>query len=149
MIRLGSFRHVCLIPAGHPLASGKGALRLQDFEDQPFVSLGPKDPYRLILDRMFDEAGVRRRMPVSMQSANGACEMVRNGIGLSILNPLTALGYLGERVALRGFAQAPGFEVSALHPVDRPRVDSAGRLTAYLKEICAEMQDRLTSLGLT
>ncbi|PTX48151.1 DNA-binding transcriptional LysR family regulator [Gemmobacter caeni] len=148
VIPLGLFRQVCLIPAGHPLASGTGPLHLQDFEDQAFVSLGPKDPYRLILDRLFDEAGVTRRLPVTMQSANGACEMVRSGIGVSILNPLTALGYLGDRVVLRAFAQAPGFVVSALHPVDRPWVDTAGRLAGHLKAICAEAQQRLQALQL-
>ncbi|MFG6084135.1 LysR substrate-binding domain-containing protein [Paracoccus litorisediminis] len=148
VIPLGSFRHVCLIPAGHPLASGTEPLTLQDLEDQPFISLGPKDPYRLILDRMFDEASVTRRMPVTMQSANGACEMVRSGVGLTILNPLTALGYLGERVAIRAFAQAPSFVVSALHPMDRPWVDSADRLIGHLKAICAEARERLAVLTL-
>ena len=137
-----------LIPAGHPLASSEGPLNLQDFEDHAFVSLGPKDPYRMILDRMFDEAGVTRRLPVTMQSANAVCEMVRSGLGVSILNPLTALGYLGDRVVLRGFAQAPGFVVSALHPADRPWVDSAGRLAGHLRAVCAETQQRLQALRL-
>lgn len=148
VIRLGTFRQVCLIPAGHPLASGDGPLTLQDFEDQAFVSLGPNDPYRLILDRMFDAEGVTRRMPVIMQSANGACEMVQRGIGVTILNPLTALGYLGEKAVLRAFGPAPGFVVSALHPVDRPWVDSAGRLAGHLKTICAEVRERLKGLNL-
>jgi DNA-binding transcriptional LysR family regulator len=148
VIPLGRFRQVCLIPAGHPLASGEGPLNLQDFEDHAFVSLGPKDPYRMILDRMFDEAGVTRRLPVTMQSANAVCEMVRSGLGVSILNPLTALGYLGDRVVLRGFAQAPGFVVSALHPADRPWVDSAGRLAGHLRAVCAETQQRLQALRL-
>jgi DNA-binding transcriptional LysR family regulator len=148
IIHLGTFRQVCLIPAGHPLASGTGPLSLQDFQDQAFVSLGPNDPYRIVLDRMFEAAGVARRIPVIMQSANGACEMVRRGVGVTILNPLTALGYHGEGAILRPFAPAPKFIISALHPVDRPWVDSTGRLVGHLRAVCAETQGRLAALNL-
>ena len=145
---LGVFNQVCLIPSGHPLAQGTGPLRLQDFQDQAFVSLGGKDPYRIVLDQLFAEAGVTRRIPVIMQSANAACEMVRRGLGVSILNPLTALGYLDQAVRIRPLVDAPRFVVSALHPADRPWVDSAGRLLRHLRAICDEAQARLAQLHL-
>lgn len=148
VIRLGSFRQVCVVPEGHPLAAGTGPLEPADFRDLDFVSLGPNDPYRLLIDRIFDAAGVARRMPVITQSANAACEMVRQGLGVTILNPLTALGYQGGGTVLRAFGPAPSFVVSALHPVDRPWVDSAGRLAGHLRDICAERQARLRALNL-
>lgn len=148
VIHLGSFRQVCLIPTGHPLAGGEGPLDLRAFQDQAFISLGPNDPYRQILDRLFDAEGITRRMPVIMQSADGACQMVRRGIGVTIVNPITALAYAGGSTVLRPFVSAPGFVISALHPVDRPWVDSAGRLAGHLRAVCNETAHRLRALNL-
>lgn len=148
VLHLGTFRQVCLIPAGHPLAASSEPLEIADFRDQAFVSLGPNDPYRRILDRMFEEEGVARRMPVAMQSADGACQMVRRGIGVTIVNPITALGYIGQEAMLRPFAPAPDFVISALHPVDRPWVDSAGRLAGHLRAVCTETAARLRAMNL-
>lgn len=148
VIHLGRFREVCMIPAGHPLAATQGPLLPEDFRDLDFISLGRNDPYRQLLDQIFEEAGVARRVPVVTQSANAACEMVRRGLGVSILNPLTALGYMDDRVVLRAFAPAPSFVIQALHPVDRPWVDSAGLLVGHLKDICREAEARLRVLDL-
>ncbi|MFD1796777.1 LysR substrate-binding domain-containing protein [Paracoccus aurantiacus] len=143
VIHLATFQQVCLIPRGHELANARGPLRLHDLDGQSFISLGPKDPYRLILDKMLDEAGVSRRIPVIIQSANAACEMVAQGLGITIVNPLTALSHAGDRAVLRPFFPDAKFVVSALHPVDRPWVDSAGKLVEHLKAVCAEVNARL------
>lgn len=149
VIRLGEFRQVCLIPAGHPLASGEGVMLPEDFQDQAFVSLGQNDPFRAILDRHFEEAGISRRMLVATQSANAACEMVCSGLGVSIINPLTALCYLNDRAVMRPFGPAANFVVSALHPINRPRVDSAARLVGHLQDICREARVTLRKMGIT
>lgn len=64
--------------------------------------------------------------------------MVRHGLGLVVLNPLTAMGYLDGSVVLRTFEPKQQFVVSALRPVDRPMVDSAAKLVAHLQSICQE-----------
>ncbi len=147
VIVLGVFEQVCILPKDHPLCS-QSVLSPADFCDVSFVSLGAQDPYRLLVDQVFDEAGVVRAMSVTTRSAHSACELVRRGVGVSIVNPLTALGYLGRGVELRPFRPAVRFFVSALRPLNRPKVGAAERLIALLKLICEEKQAQLRQLHL-
>ena len=59
---------VAVLPAGHPLAA-QGVLQVQDFANQPFVSLSADDPYRRQIDARFAEAGVARQLHLQTHSA--------------------------------------------------------------------------------
>lgn len=147
VIVLGLFEQVCILPKGHRLCA-LGVLEPADFVDESFVSLGAQDPYRLMVDQVFDLAGVVRAMSVTTRSAHSACELVKRGIGVSIVNPLTALSYLDRGVELRPFRPALKFIVSALRPTNRPTVGTEGRLIAHLKAICEEKQAQLRAMKL-
>ena len=147
VIVLGQFEQVCVLPTGHPLC-GQSVLRPEHFEDVSFVSLGKTDPYRLLIDAEFDGAGVVRAMSVTTQSAHSACELVKKGVGVSIVNPLTALSYLSRGVELRPFRPAVKFTVSALRPNNRPAVGTESLLIGHLKTICDEKHAQLRAMGL-
>ncbi|WP_349743396.1 LysR family transcriptional regulator [Roseateles cavernae] len=110
---------VCVLPAGHGLLA-KTVLTPADFEGQAFVSLSAQDPYRLQFDAIFAAAGVRRRLAIETHSAAAVCAMVQAGLGLAIVNPLTALACAGPGLQLRRFAVSVPFRVSALLPQHRP-----------------------------
>ncbi len=81
---------VCILPRGHALAA-KAQLTPQDFADQPFVSLSAGDPYRQQIDAIFARDSVPRQLRIETHSADAVCAMVMHGLGLAIVNPLTAL----------------------------------------------------------
>ncbi len=81
---------VAVLPAGHPLLAKK-RLAASDFARQAFVSFHPRDRYRQGVDKVFAEAGVERQLAVETDSAVAVCAMVEHGLGLAIVNPLTAL----------------------------------------------------------
>ena len=110
---------VCVLPAGHRLAA-KRQLKPRDFEGEAFVSLAADDPYRAQIDAVFAAAGVRRRMAVETHSAAAVCAMVENGLGLALINPLSALACAGERLQVRHFSVSLPYRVSALRPLHRP-----------------------------
>ncbi len=85
---------VAVLPAGHPLRAKK-RLAASDFAGQAFVSFHPRDRYRQWVDKVFAEAGVDRQLAVETDSAVAVCAMVRHGLGLAIVNPLTALALSG------------------------------------------------------
>src|SRR6185503_5185997 len=85
---------VAVLPANHALAA-KRRLKLADFDGQAFVSLAPGDPYRQIIDSLFDQQGVQRRQAIETHSAVSVCAMVKQGLGLGIVNPLTAMEQAG------------------------------------------------------
>lgn len=144
---LGVFDLVAVVPAGHVLA-GRAHLEPLDFEGVSFISLGPIDPYRLAVERVFDLAGTKRRLFLSSQSASSVCELVGRGLGVSIVNPLTALRYESPDIVLKRFAPRQKFVVSALRPLNRPAVATSDHLTNLLRTVCMEKEALLFSKGL-
>ena len=116
---LPAMDEVAVLPAAHPLAH-KARLTPQDFEGQPFVSLARDDPYRSQIDAVFAAAGVQRRLSLETASAVSVCAMVQHGLGLAIVNPLTARACEGEQLVVRSLSFSIGFLVHALLPLHRP-----------------------------
>lgn len=110
---------VAVLPAGHALAH-QPVLDLADFAGEFFVSLSADDPYRRLIDARFAEAGVERTLRVETHSAAAVCAMVEQGLGIAIVNPVTALAAASERLVLRRLAFSIPFSVTALLPLYRP-----------------------------
>ncbi|MCB5204422.1 LysR family transcriptional regulator [Neorhizobium sp. T786] len=136
------FKLVAIMSPDHPLAQ-HDYLEPHHFEDINFISLGSQDPYRLSVERIFDMAGTKRRLFLSSQSANSVCELVLKGLGVSIVNPLTALSYEKHGLVLKPFLPAQDFVLSVLRPINRPIVASSDALVAHLSQICAETHQKL------
>jgi DNA-binding transcriptional LysR family regulator len=110
---------VAVLPAGHPLLARR-RLRLQDFARLPFVSLAAGDPYREELDRLFGQAGVARTLALEAGSAVAVCSLVRVGLGVTVVNPLTALAMAGPDLHLRPLTVRVPFHVGLVTPELRP-----------------------------
>jgi DNA-binding transcriptional LysR family regulator len=106
---------VAVLPAAHALCRKK-VLQPQDFADQPFISLAINDPYRQAIDRLFAEQGVHRIQSLETDSAVAICAMVRQGLGLAIVNPLTALECAGNGLEVRPLSVGIPFRVSLMLP---------------------------------
>lgn len=133
---------VCVLPAGHPLLA-KPVLTPLDFAGQPFISLSTDDPYRVELDQAFAQHGVQRRMRMETHSAVAICAMVCEGIGLSIINPLTALAFAGERLQLRRFSISIPYRVGVVRPLHRPGNPWLAHYVAALQDSAAGIRARL------
>lgn len=114
-----SLDEVCVLPQGHPLAE-KTVLTPQDFQGENYISLSRTDSYRQLLDTLFNEHQVKRRMVIETHSAASICAMVRAGVGISVVNPLTAMDYAGNGVVVRRFSIEVPFTVSLVRPLHRP-----------------------------
>jgi DNA-binding transcriptional LysR family regulator len=130
-VTLMTLNEVCVLPTGHPLLV-KDRLTPQDFAGQNFISLSSTDSYRHLLDALFGEQGVERRMVMETHSAASVCAMVRAGVGVSIVNPLTALDYAGSGVQVRPFSIDVPFTVSLIRPLHRP---SSALVTAFIDHL--------------
>lgn len=106
---------IAVLPAHHSLCRKK-TLKPQDFAGQRFISLAPGDPYRAAIDQMFEAAQVQRVMALETSSAVAVCAMVRQGLGVAIVNPLTALELSGPELVLRPLSVAIAFRVSLILP---------------------------------
>ena len=106
---------VAVLPSDHVLCR-KRTLRPADFAGQAFVSLAQGDPYRQAIDALFDEASVQRAAVLETASAVAVCALVQQGLGLAIVNPLTAAAMAGPRLVVRPLQAEISFRVSLLLP---------------------------------
>ena len=106
---------VAVLPREHTLCR-KAVLQPQDFEGERFVSLAEGDPYRAAIDQMFAHAEVKRQTWLETASAVAVCAMVRQGLGVAIVNPLTALALAGPDLLVRALSVQIAFRVSLLLP---------------------------------
>lgn len=114
-----TLNEVCVLPQNHPLAA-KTELTPADFHGENYISLSRTDSYRQLLDALFMEHQVKRRMVVETHSAASICALVRAGAGISVVNPLTALDYAESGVVVRRFSVDVPFTVSLIRPLHRP-----------------------------
>lgn len=91
---------VCIAPQGHPLTRKK-VLAPADFEEVDFIYFSAEDIYRRKLDNVFREHGVTRRLRMEVSTAASVCSLVSLGVGVSIINPISAMHCLNQGVEMR------------------------------------------------
>ena len=133
---------VAVLPAGHPLLA-KRVLRPQDFAGQPFISLAPDDAYRQQLDALFAQHRVERVQALEAGSAAAVCALVRQGLGLAIVNPLTALELAGETLHVRPMSVRIPFHVGLACPELRPPSPLREAFVTALREAASAVRTRL------
>ncbi len=133
---------LCVLPQGHVLQS-KAVLTPEDFAGQDFISLSVLDAYRQQLDALFDARGITRRMVMETTSAASVCAMVRQGLGLALVNPLTALDEAGRGVVIRRVSVALPFVVSLILPQHRPASSLVAEFVLLLQQYVQNLQQRL------
>ena len=76
--------------------------------------------------------------------------MVREGVGVSIVNPLTALDYIGtgvnEGVCIRPFSVDIPFTISLIQPIHRPSSSLVDTFIEHLKQQAITFQQRLAAV---
>jgi len=140
-----TLNEVCVLPAGHRLAAKK-VLTPQDFTGENYISLSPTDSYRQLLDSLFQEFNIKRRMVVETHSAASVCAMVKAGVGISIVNPLTALDYQGQGLVVKRFSESVPFTVSLIRPLHRPASALVNAFSEHLQQHSHQYSDSLDAL---
>ncbi|MBE5253556.1 MAG: LysR family transcriptional regulator [Enterobacterales bacterium endosymbiont of Blomia tropicalis] len=135
---------VCVLPQQHPLCV-RNVLTPQDFAGENYVSLSRTDSYRQLLDSLFQERGVERRLVLETHSAASVCAMVKAGVGISIVNPLTALDYADSGVVMRKFSIAVPFTVSLVKPQHRPASALLDTFIDHLQKQVAHFSTRIAA----
>jgi DNA-binding transcriptional LysR family regulator len=117
-IRVEPFREAvahCIMPEGHRLA-GLAEIVPIDLADEPMIALSRRFASRVEIDRVFAGSGIARRIVTETTTSIAAVEMVRHGIGITLVNPYPiSMGGLTGLVA-RPFAPAVPYLPSFLFP---------------------------------
>lgn len=126
--RLGQWPMRCIVPRGHRLAR-KRAISAADCEGEPFVSWAAGTHARVRIDRMFSECGVTRLAGVEADLAQALVTLVEAGVGIALVDPLTAAG-ASARVVVKRFV--PALEVP-LHAARYAEREAAPLAEAFLR----------------
>ncbi len=133
-------KELVILPQGHALSS-KRRLSIRDLSDQAFVSYGPEDPYRRRVDALFEESGVNRNVVAETTSAASLFALVRHGIGIAIVNPITPR--YANHIGVVSAALTPSitYEVAMVKPVHRPANPLANQFCVDLRR-CLASKDK-------
>lgn len=145
-LRVGDL--VCVLPKNHPLAA-KTVLVPQDFENVGFISYNDEDPYRRKLDNIFAAENVSRRLNIETVTAVGICAMVQSGLGVSIINPLTALAFRGQGIELRRFSISVPYDIRMLKSQKSLQLDLIEKFIGEIHRVIATCREALLEQGLT
>lgn len=129
------YHGVVALPPAHPLSS-KRVIRPTDLAACPLIGLNPEDGASLRLDAIFRAHGVEPRIIVNTPYTVSQCELVRQGIGVAVVNPVTAIDYVDRGVALRKFSEQLEYICILAMP-------SGGMLSEFARQLLAVARTRL------
>lgn len=95
---------VVAIPISHPLAH-RTVIKPTDLNGQPFIALNPEDTSRRQLQGVLDRYSVVPSTVVETPYSVSVCELVQQGVGLGLVNPVAALDYVRRGIVLRPFSE--------------------------------------------
>jgi DNA-binding transcriptional LysR family regulator len=95
-----TFPGVVVMKKGHPLARHR-QIRPEQLAEQPFLALNPEDASRRRLEAKFAEHGVTLSASIHTPYAVSVCEMALHGLGVGVVNPITALDYADRGLVVR------------------------------------------------
>ncbi|AAY91592.1 LysR family transcriptional regulator [Pseudomonas protegens] len=133
---------VCILADDHPLLA-RPRLALVDFRGQDFINLSGLDIYRQTLDEHFRQAGVDRRIVVETTNAASVCAMVRQRLGVAIINPLSAMEEAGRGLAIRPLQLSVPYRVMLIRPDYRPSSSFVEGFSEALRTQAKALQEQV------
>ena len=133
------FPGVVVMPQGHPLARFK-TIKPEQLGETNFLALNPEDASRRRLDTALAAHGVTLRVAVNTPYAASVCEMALRGLGVGLVNPITALDYAERGLVVRKFSVDVSFACLLVMPVGKALSGTAMEFLFLMRLQLAEDQ---------
>ena len=98
-------RLVCICPYNHPLAQ-HATLSISDLQRYPLISYGTDTPFGALIEEMYREVDLPRRMSLEVSSPQNACSLVQAGAGIAIVDEFSVQSRKAGEFVVRPIAQA-------------------------------------------
>ncbi|CDM25351.1 transcriptional regulator, LysR family [Castellaniella defragrans 65Phen] len=115
---LMSTRMVCAIPAAHPLAQ-RDLIKPKDLQGERFVSYPTLLDTRAMVDAAFATHGVTRTLDIETQNSYAMLRLVEAGVGIALIDALTAACHQNEGVRFVPFEAAIPMNFSLMQAPDQ------------------------------
>ena len=127
----------CVLPARHRLAA-KAALSALDLADEPVICPGPHLSIGAAIVIAFAESNFRLRIAIEASQSNIACELVRAGAGIAILDGLGLLSARAHDLITRPFAPSLQSVARLLKGTKRPASRLVEEFASVVQRVTAE-----------
>lgn len=130
---------VCIVPIDHPLAR-LDVIHPADLRGESLVTFPQGDRYRRRFDHVFSDVGLWNNVRIETNTAGSVCALVEQGVGVGLINPISAKSWLGRGIAVRRFSVSIPFVVGICQPLGLPRSKLADHVTELLLEECRNLR---------
>lgn len=144
------FAGVAAMKEDHPLARHK-QVRPEQLAEVPFIALNPEDASRRRLEAELSRRGVELRVSVHTPYSATVCELALRGLGVGIVNPITALDYAARGLVIRKLTFDVSFTCVLAVPAGKVLSGTARTFLSHMRKQLADdelsMRDYLRSSG--
>ena len=141
-------RCVCVAPVGHSLGKHE-TIGPADLEGEPFVALAQHTMGALHIDQTFIHANIRRDIRVETLPSFAACSLVAQGLGVAIVDPLSADFFSHRDILIRPFAPAVNFDFRTIHPAQHIQSQAAELFIAEIRDYFLSRQQVVSIDGIS
>jgi len=127
-------RLVVALPANHPLTA-KNVINIEELVDQPFIGYGSDIPIGQLVRKLLDDADMILRPVVEVQQIHVACALVQAGVGIALIDEITANGPIWTRVVFRPIEPTGKTPISIVHGMYEPLSRLAQSFIATLESM--------------
>ncbi|MBL4908154.1 MAG: LysR family transcriptional regulator [Sneathiella sp.] len=128
---------VCVMPKGHPLAK-KDVIDVQDLHGENFIPMSRSHNSRHVLEELFANAGVFPNIKLETSTIEMACVLVQEGLGITVVNEMTAAHHKPLGVELRPFKHPMNYSYAFVFPINKPPSEITRIFVTHIKEYLAE-----------
>jgi DNA-binding transcriptional LysR family regulator len=128
---------VCALPHSHPLAAN-AAISPADLRGQPLISFPNKSFVGRMIETAFIAAGEVRMIAIEVPFPETALSLVGHGVGVAVVDELTALSVNDPNVVIRAFAPSAPAAVAIMRTATHAR---NGLASAFARALCDAAED--------
>ncbi|MEO0914774.1 MAG: LysR substrate-binding domain-containing protein [Pseudomonadota bacterium] len=123
---------VCAMPKDHPLAKAN-TVRPEDLHEEPLVALTYRHARRAQLDRVLANCRSMPRLVAEVSTSFAAVGLVREGLGVTIINPFPVAQHGAGDVVFRPFTSPIEYRSYFVTPEHRPTPAIARAFMRHLR----------------
>lgn len=128
------------MPKGHPLAK-KDVIEIQDLDGENFIPMSRSHNSRHVLEELFANAGIVPKIKLETSTIEMACVLVQEGLGVTVVNEMTAAHHKPLGVEIRPFKHPMNYTYAFVFPVNKPPSEITRIFVTHIKEYLAETYD--------
>ena len=136
---------VVVMPAGHALTRFK-TIAPKQLAEIPFIALNPEDASRRRLEATLREHDVSLKVAAHTPYAASVCELALQGLGVGLVNPITALDYVERGLVMRRLSVDVKFACVLVLPSGKVLSQTTQAFLATMRHQLAQDELRLKGL---